>query len=135
MLILVTGGASSGKSEFAEKLVMDSGIKPRIYIATMEAYDDESRLRVEKHRKARAGREFETIERPCGLAGLKVPEGSAVLLECLSNLTANECFGGEGMRGAEERIIRGVDGLLHSCAMLVVVTNELFSDGRPYARF
>ncbi|NLL39267.1 MAG: bifunctional adenosylcobinamide kinase/adenosylcobinamide-phosphate guanylyltransferase [Clostridiales bacterium] len=132
MLVLVTGGASCGKSEYAEKLIADSDIRPRIYIATMEAYDEESRLRVEKHRKARAGKEFETIECPCGLADVEVQKGSAVLLECLSNLTANECFGGEGMQGAGERILAGVDRLMGSCSLLVVVTNELFSDGRPY---
>lgn len=132
MLILVTGGASSGKSEFAESLIRDSGIKPRIYIATMEVYDDESKARVAKHRAARADLDFMTIECPSGLVNARVPERSAVLLECMSNLTANECFGASGFTGAYERIIEGVDRLMDCSQLLVIVTNELFSDGRAY---
>lgn len=132
MLILVTGGASCGKSEYAEDIVVMSGIKPRIYIATMEVYDDESKQRVAKHRKTREGKFFDTIECPSGLTDIAVPENSAVLLECMSNLTANECFGPDGFEGTGERILRGVDMIMKASKLLVIVTNELFSDGRSY---
>ena len=53
MLTLVIGGAASGKSEYAESLVLRSTL-PRYYLATMQVWDAECAARVEKHRKMRA---------------------------------------------------------------------------------
>ena len=39
MLILVSGGSASGKSEYAEELVVSSGLKDRVYLATMQVWD------------------------------------------------------------------------------------------------
>lgn len=50
MLTLVLGGAASGKSEYAEALVLRCGL-PRYYLATMQVWDAECIARVEKHRK------------------------------------------------------------------------------------
>ena len=61
MLTLVTGGAASGKSEYAERLAAACD-GPRVYIATMRPLDKESVARIEKHRAARADRRFSTIE-------------------------------------------------------------------------
>ena len=58
MLILVSGGSASGKSEFAESLVTSSGLEKRIYLATMQVWDAESVRRVERHRQMRAGKGF-----------------------------------------------------------------------------
>ena len=69
MLILVSGGAGSGKSEFAEGLVTSSGLGQRVYLATMRVWDAESVRRVERHRQMRAGKGFETLECPENLAG------------------------------------------------------------------
>ena len=99
MLILVSGGAGSGKSEFAEGLVTSSGLGQRVYLATMRVWDAESVRRVERHRQMRAGKGFETLECPENLAGLTLPSGCAALLEDLSNLTANEFFGERAVRG------------------------------------
>lgn len=132
MLILVSGGAASGKSEYAEwEITQTSG--PRIYIATMQIWDDESRRRVARHRAMRAGKGFETVECPTDLLHVQVPQDSVVLLECLSNLTANEYFGPEGAEGAAQRILAGVDRLCDRAAHVVIVTNELFGDGAEYA--
>ncbi|MCD7927603.1 MAG: bifunctional adenosylcobinamide kinase/adenosylcobinamide-phosphate guanylyltransferase, partial [Oscillospiraceae bacterium] len=49
-----------------------------------------------------------------------------------SNLTANECCDGAGFAGAEKRILTGVDALRAQAEELVVVTNEIFSDGVTY---
>ena len=73
MLILVSGGAGSGKSEFAEGLVTFSGLDGRVYLATMKVWDAESVRRVERHRQMRAGKGFETLECPENLAGLTLP--------------------------------------------------------------
>ena len=53
MLTLVIGGAASGKSEYAESLVLKTAL-PRYYLATMQVWDAECAARVEKHRKMRA---------------------------------------------------------------------------------
>ena len=62
MVTLVIGGAASGKSEFAESLVLAAGDLPRYYIATMQPFDDECRMRIQRHREMRAKKRFETIE-------------------------------------------------------------------------
>ena len=62
MMILVTGGSGSGKSAFAEDCVVSFGKTDRIYIATMYPFDEESRKRVQRHRKMRQGKGFETVE-------------------------------------------------------------------------
>ena len=131
MLILVSGGSASGKSKFAEDLAVQ-GPEAKIYLATMKIWDGESVERVERHRAMRKGKGFDTLERSELLAGADVPEGSAVLLEDLSNLCANEWFGALGPEKAFERIMDGLAALSRKAARLVVVTNELFSDGVAY---
>ena len=88
--------SASGKSEFAESLVLQSGCDRRYYLATMIPYDEECRRRIARHRKMRAAKGFETIEVPVGLRGIPFPsalkEGRCALLECMSNLAANEIF-------------------------------------------
>ena len=141
MLILVSGGSASGKSEFAEGLVTASGLETRAYLATMQVWDAESERRVERHRRMRAGKGFATVECPVNLAGAVLPAGCAALLEDLSNLTANGFFGPQGREGAFGRVLSGavrtamgqsVERAAEQAALLVVVTNELFSDGMDY---
>jgi adenosylcobinamide kinase/adenosylcobinamide-phosphate guanylyltransferase len=133
VLILVSGGAASGKSEYAEQLAVQQVADHFIYLATMEVWDEESRGRVERHRMLRQGKGFSTLEVPRALETVQVPSGSCVLLECLSNLTANELFGPQGMEGALDRITDGLSHLISQSSSLVVVSNELFSDGITYA--
>lgn len=96
MIHLVTGGSGSGKSEYGEGLILDIPDGERFYIATMESSGREAERRIARHRKLREGKGFFTIERPRDLGGLILPgEGRKnVLLECVSNLAANEMFGG-----------------------------------------
>lgn len=136
MFTLVIGGAASGKSEYAEGLVLLSPHRSRYYIATMEPFDDEGRARVEKHRKMRADKQFETVECYTGLSSACLRPQGAVLLECVGNLAANELYspGGAGNRtGAFTAIVDGVDTLFAQCADLVVVSNEVFTGGDRYA--
>ena len=134
MLALVSGGSASGKSRFAEDLAAGRSAGTRIYVATMQVWDEESRRRVERHRAMRAGKGFRTEERPRRLEELTAPPGAVALLEDLSNLTANEWFGPEGRAGAFDRVLSGVEKLSREAACTVVVTNELFSDGVAYDR-
>ena len=101
MFTLVIGGAASGKSEYAEELILASPLRPRIYIATMEPFGAEGQARIARHRELRRGKGFQTVERYTGIAGLKLPAGGAVLLECLGNLAANELYSPAGAGTAE----------------------------------
>ena len=135
MMVLVTGGSGSGKSAFAEDCVLSCGENKRIYIATMYPFDEESKRRVARHRKMRAGKGFDTIECFVGLKNLKIPEGSTVLLECMSNLTANEIFREDGAgEKTEEEILEGVGRLKEQAGDLIIVTNEIFSDSIFYEK-
>ncbi len=133
MLLLITGGSGSGKSEYAEKMVLRLQKMPRLYIATMYPFDEECRLRIRRHRKMRAEKGFKTLECYTGLKNADVTGYGTVLLECMSNLTANELYqeGGAKERCAEE-ILAGVHRLLGQCEHLLIVTNEIFSDGVDY---
>ena len=129
MIVLVTGGSGCGKSTWAEKLADCLPRENRIYLATMQVMDEESRERVKRHREQRADKGFVTLEREKDLGRVRLPEGSIVLLEDLVNWTANEMFGG----GDPDRMIPDLRGLGERCRHLILVTNDLFSDGVNYA--
>lgn len=134
MFHVITGGSGSGKSAYAEEKILELGQAPRIYIATMYPFDQESHLRIARHRKMRAEKEFETVECYTGLKSVRMPAGANVLLECMSNLTANEMFQPQGA-GEDTvcEILAGIRSLIRQAENLVVVTNEIFSDGIQYA--
>lgn len=133
MFTLVIGGAASGKSAYAEGLILRAGIRPRFYLATMEPSDDEIRARIARHQIFRAGRGFQTVEHYTGLDRLRLPDRGAALLECMGNLVANELYRSDGAGSrTEAAILRGIDALLPQCRELVVVSNEVFSGGCDY---
>ena len=132
MLTLVSGGAASGKSEYAEELILRSAARPLVYLATMEVWDEEDRRRVDRHRELRKDKGFQTVEASRRLFETTVPKDSAVLLECLGTVCVNECYGPEGADDAYDRIWQGIVHLLEQCRDLVIVTNDLFSDGAVY---
>ncbi len=87
---LVTGGARSGKSAYAEKLVLSSGRRP-IYIATGQAFDGEMEERIAQH-KVQRGDLWDTVEEPLELVRvLKEQAGSdrAILVDCLTLWLSN----------------------------------------------
>ena len=129
MIVLVTGGSGCGKSTWAERLIASWPNEKRVYIATMQVYDEESVRRVQRHRAQRADKGFQTIECEKDLASVSVEEGSIVLLEDLVNLMANEMFDG----GDTGRMIPALTALAQKCRHLVMVTNDVFSDGIEYA--
>ena len=150
MITLVTGGSGSGKSAYAESLLYScEGI--RYYIATMQVYDVEGRKKVARHQRLRAGKGFQTIEQTRDIH--KVAEiivrdrkqtENAALLECMSNLVANEMFGGEAEDSASrmseteredflvEKVTGGIRTLAEKLDKLVIVSNNVFEDGIPY---
>ena len=133
MLTLVVGGAASGKSAYAERLVLQTAL-PRYYLATMQIWDAECAARVEKHRRMRAEKQFETLECPLHLGTVRLPARGTALLEDLGNLTANELYDPAGAdEAAASAILDGLDRLAAQCEHLVVVSNEVFSGGADYA--
>lgn len=134
MTYLIVGGAASGKSAYAEGLLCKlAGEAEKVYIATMQPFDAEAETRIEKHRAQRAGRGFKTIECYVNLLAADVPASSAVLLEDIGNLCANELFDPDGSgEGAAEAIVRGVETLQKRCRALVIVSNEVLSGGTDY---
>ena len=156
MITLVTGGSGSGKSAYAESLLSScEGI--RYYIATMQIYDAEGEKKVERHRKLRAGKGFLTIESPMNVGKIEFAcageaeqaqyrqeaerkvqgssEKKSALLECMSNLTANEMFTKDGIKSAEEvvgKIVSEMQILSQKLDNLVIVTNNVFEDGVIY---
>ena len=130
MIALFTGGSGSGKSEMAESYAccLAANKKPLYYFATMRVWGEEGRARVEKHRRQREGKGFATVECPSRLP-LDIA-GGVILLECLSNRLANAMFG-DGEPDPVGRIVSELDALAEKND-LVVVTNEIFSDGARY---
>ena len=132
MLILVTGGAASGKSEYAEKLALGIHGSKLLYVAAMcpDPDDRESCLRIEKHRRRRAGTAFETVELPYGIDRLLeiVHEGDTVLLEDLSNLLANEMFTPGRPAFCEELITAPLLRLHEEGAAVIAVGNRIAED-------
>lgn len=132
MLILITGGSKNGKSRIAEDIISKISL-PKFYIATMEPYCDEARTAIERHRKIRAGKGFETIEKYTDIGEIILPQKCAVLLECVCNLCANEMFT-RNEKNPSNKIITGIEALLKSAETLVIVTNQVGDDGEKYPR-
>ena len=84
-LVLIIGGARSGKSSFAEQLAASSG-QPVAFIATATAGDDEMRERIARHRASRP-RQWHTLEEPLDLSGAicRASElADVLLLDCVT---------------------------------------------------
>lgn len=88
--VLVLGGARSGKSVFAERLVMETGLS-RHYIATGRAWDEEMQTRIARHREAR-GPAWLTHEEPLDLVSRLEAlddESNVILVDCLTLWVTN----------------------------------------------
>lgn len=83
-LTFILGGARSGKSAHAERLI-EQLPAPWTYIATAQAFDDEMRERIRLHRERR-GQGWQTVDAPFDLTGALsgVPDEAPVLVDCLT---------------------------------------------------
>ena len=137
MVVLVTGGSGSGKSAFAEEYLMrlSTQAETKYYIATMRPFGEESLARIRRHQRLRAGKGFTTIEQSRDLTKaaqriakpsnqfqeeavtINRPENSVpfirdtALLECMSNLVANEMFAENKIRLRDEVTAQILDGI------------------------
>lgn len=135
-MMVIIGGSGSGKSEYAENLIEQLGRENGqglIYIATMQPFDEESKIRIKKHQQMRQDKNFTTLECYTILEQITIPKHSNVLLECMSNLVANEMFSDTGAKeNTREAVLRGIENLNCQADKLVVVTNNVFEDGETY---
>jgi adenosylcobinamide kinase/adenosylcobinamide-phosphate guanylyltransferase len=175
-LYYITGGAGSGKSEYAEQLAERLHAElggPLYYVATMNPAprDSDAAARIAKHQKRRAGRGYTTLECSTDIAQLRAlltngsnqPDIAAgalhmsetpapvlisqaedsshasgasadasravVLLEDLTNLYANEVY---GTLGHPHEIVAPLLELRQQAGAVIIVANELYSDGIDY---
>jgi adenosylcobinamide kinase/adenosylcobinamide-phosphate guanylyltransferase len=131
-LVLILGGARSGKSSHAQQMALDLGGPDVLFVATAEAFDDEMRARIAAHRAERpAG--WRTVEAPRRVAEQIIPAGAAVVLvDCLTLLASNALLSaGEeaSPQQAEAAVMAEVGGLLVACragdATWIIVSNEV----------
>nr|WP_210324364.1 bifunctional adenosylcobinamide kinase/adenosylcobinamide-phosphate guanylyltransferase [Aestuariivirga litoralis] len=114
------GGAASGKSKYAESLCA----KPRAYVATAQAFDDEMRAKIAKHRTQR-GREWITVEQPIDLVGaLQAAEAEAptILVDCLTLWLTNLVMAEKDCAAEVSKLLAQLRGMK---GKVVLVSNEL----------
>jgi adenosylcobinamide kinase/adenosylcobinamide-phosphate guanylyltransferase len=122
-IVLVLGGARSGKSAYAEKLVTESGLAAT-YIATAEPGDEEMQARIAEHR-ARRGAAWRTVEAPLDLeAALSeaARAGRAVLVDCLTLWISNLMLKGEDIEARGKLL---ADVTRKASGLRVIVSNEV----------
>lgn len=136
-IILCSGGARSGKSEFAERLAL--AIKgPKAYVATGQAFDEEMVDRIKKHQERR-GKIWNNFEVPLHLADEweNISQSAdVILIDCLTMFTTNHMMAYGSIRGQEDAnrleqtILSELDTLLDSIQLcegktVIFVTNEI----------
>ena len=124
LTILVTGGARSGKSVFAEKRTKQLG-SSLIYIATSEVIDSEMKKRVEEH-QARRGSEWQTFHAPINLTeALVETDGKGpCLVDCLTFWLNNLIFHDVDLDSAKKELVTVLN---ERSDPVVLVTNEIGS--------
>lgn len=145
-LTFISGGVRSGKSAFAEKLLVNKSSEQSgrlVYLASGMKTDVEMRKRIEKHRFERAEANWTTFERPVNLEEVLpfIQKGDLVLWDCVTTWLANELYAGSEtgnpcidqfgcMAQKETELYRTVNALLTKAAHLVIVSNEVFDEQR-----
>jgi len=140
MITLVTGGARSGKSSFAEKLCMSKS-QEAVYVATAQAFDDEMKERIALHQLQRiqANYPWRNVEEPFQLVKLlnewrensviKGDNAPTVLVDCLTLWLSNILLSYEGQKDMQEKvkveILRLVEQVQQYPGHLIMVTNEV----------
>ena len=121
--LLVLGGARSGKSRYAQTRAEATGLK-RVFVATAQAFDDEMRERITRHRADRGG-VWETIEAPLDLAGIIVARSapdSVLLIDCLTLWTTNLILGDHDVGDAATALVEAIAG---AKGPVLLVANEV----------
>jgi len=125
-LIFITGGARSGKSKYAVGLAKNMTGKV-VFLATGEAKDEETKRRIEEHRKSRP-REWKTIEETKDIASVLLniqPSHEILIIDCLTFFISNLLLGGVDEKVILEEIKRITEIILQSDCTTIVVSNEV----------
>ena len=121
MLTFVLGGARSGKSRYAERLVT-AVPGPWTYIATAQAFDAEMQTRIKRHQDGRAPG-WLTVEAPVDMPDALMRAGAApVLVDCLTLWLSNLMLGNLNLPAAVAALLAALDG---RTAPTVLVSNEV----------
>ncbi len=121
-LTFVLGGAASGKSAFAEQLVVSSG-KSRVYLATSQVFDDEMRAKVDHH-IAQRGSDWPTVEAPLDLAPTLADLNAEqiCLIDCATMWLTNHLLAESDLHAAQTDLLQA----FKNCpAQIVIVSNEV----------
>lgn len=118
----VLGGASSGKSAWAESLIESSDLS-LIYVATGQAFDEDTKNRIEIHRARRNAR-WRTIEAPLdiGPALSSIGPRDAVLIDCATMWLSNQMLAETDLDGAQDAFLKAIRVCTAPC---VIVSNEV----------
>lgn len=126
-IILITGGARSGKSGYAEKLALSLSDAP-VYLATARIWDEEFRERVRRH-QARRGPQWTNIEEEKQLSRHDL-SGRVVLVDCLTLWATNFFFDLESdVDRALAAVQQEFDRFTQQDATFIFVTNEIGMGG------
>ena len=125
-ITFVIGGANSGKTGFSLKLLNEHSKK--VYLATGQAFDDEMKLKIKKHKEERLGMDITTIEEPFNLKNVwkEIDKDSVVLLDCLTMWGTNVFYSGKNIK-EEAQIHFDKDDM--NFKELIIVTNEIGMGG------
>ena len=153
MIVLVVGGAKSGKSMFAQNLSkslneslknplsgqLDGEIEREVgklyYVATMNPYDLEDLKRIENHLREREGYGFNTIEETLNMSKVSslIKEEDTVLIDSITSLVTNYMFRGkEFYKDVSDDILSGILEIINNSKNVVIVSDYLFSDSIQY---
>lgn len=121
-MTLVLGGAASGKSWLAENLV-ETHCKTKTYIATAQAFDDEMRAKIERHKQSR-GPGWPTVEEPLDLATVlaALPPGQGLLIDCATLWLSNLILADHDPGPATDALLAA---LANHDSPVVIVSNEV----------
>lgn len=146
-LIFISGGVRSGKSAYAEKLLVEEheAVGGRlVYIASGTATDSEMQERIQRHQADRAAFNWTTIEQPTDLEAvlLSIQQGDLVLWDCLTTWLANELYVGweidtpcitqpNCMERKVAALYQTIEAIVAKVGQLVIVSNEVLDDLSP----
>ena len=133
MSVLVTGGARSGKSRYAEALAQHWGGEEVTTIATLEPSDDEMKRRIAQH-QARRPSTWQTIETRLEVAeAIHEAKTEVILLDCLSGFVSNLLLEHEGRgevavsHAVSDAVEETIEAVQKAQKRVIIVTNEVGS--------
>ena len=125
-VILITGGARSGKSRYAEELALSLSKTP-VYVATAHVWDEEFRERVKKHQERR-GPEWTNIEEEKELSRHDLT-GRVAVIDCITLWCTNYFFQMQEVEASLEALKAEFDKFTAKDATYIFVTNEIGMGG------